>query len=263
MSSLTPLLDCFRHGDVSREVRLATARGAIAPRAHEQAAILMLLAEDADPEIRGAVEDTIAFIPIPTLQAFLARTDVPAEMRAFFAARGAQPGLTPAPAAEDALFDAATPVEIAQEEEALAGVADDKRSETTLQKLQGMSFTDRIKAAMRGTREVRAILIRDANKLIASSVLSSPKVSESEIAGYAKMGTVSEDVLRTIAMNRAWLKNYSVVIALTKNSKTPLAISLNLLNRLTERDIAGISTDRNVPDPLRIAARRRMALSKT
>jgi hypothetical protein len=222
----------------------------------------MLLAEDGDAEINSAVEQTIASIPAATLQAFLARTDVSPEMRAFFAARGVQPGLTPAPTAEDALFDAATAAEIAEEED-LAGVDDDKRSETVLQKLQHMSFTDRIKAAMRGTREMRAILIRDSNKLIASSVLSSPKVSESEIAGYAKMGTVSEDVLRTIAMNRAWLKNYSVVLALTKNSKTPLAISLNLLNRLTERDIAGISTDRNVPDPLRIAARRRMALSKT
>ncbi len=262
MSSLTPLLDCFRHGDVSREVRLDTARGVIAPRAHEQAAILMLLAEDEDAEINSAVEHTIASIPGATLQAFLARTDVSPEIRAFFAARGVQPGLTPAPTVEGALFDAATAAEIAEEEDQ-AGVDDDKRSETVLQKLQHMSFTDRIKAAMRGTREMRSILIRDSNKLIASSVLSSPKVSESEIAGYAKMGTVSEDVLRTIAMNRAWLKNYSVVLALTKNSKTPLAISLNLLNRLTERDIAGISTDRNVPDPLRIAARRRMALSKT
>lgn len=262
MSSPTPLLDCFRHGDVSREVRLASARGVIAPKAHEQAAILMLLAGDADVEISSAVEHTIASIPRVNLQAFLARADVSPETRAFFAARGVQPGLTPAPMAEDALFDAATAAELAAEED-VAAVDDDKRAETTLQKLQSMSFTDRIKAAMRGTREVRSILIRDSNKLIASSVLSSPKVSESEIAGYAKMGTVSEDVLRTIAMNRAWLKNYSVVLALTKNSKTPLAISLNLLTRLTERDIAGISTDRNVPDPLRIAARRRMALSKT
>jgi hypothetical protein len=62
-------------------------------------------------------------------------------------------------------------------------------------------------------------------------------------------------------MNRAWLKNYGVVLALAKNSKTPLAISLNLLNRLTERDTTSISTDRNVPDPLRIAARRKLAIS--
>ena len=45
----------------------------------------------------------------------------------------------------------------------------------------------------------------------AAAVLSSPKVSEAEIESFAKMATVSEDVLRTIGMNRSWLKNYSVV----------------------------------------------------
>lgn len=260
--SPTPLLDCFRHGDVSREVRLATARGTIAPRAHEQTAILILLSQDEDADVRDAAEQTLDAIPVPGLQAFLARADVSADVIAFFAARGVQPGATPAPMAEDALFDAATAVEVIVEE-GLDEVDEAKRSETMLQKLQNMSFTDRVKAAMRGSREVRAILIRDPNKLIATSVLSSPKVSESEIAAYAKMATVSEDVLRTISMNRTWLKNYGVVHALTKNSKTPLGISLNLMNRLTERDIAGLSTDRNVPDPLRIAARRRIALNKT
>jgi hypothetical protein len=37
-----------------------------------------------------------------------------------------------------------------------------------------MGFTVRLKAAMKGTREVRAILIRDPNKMIAAAVLSSP-----------------------------------------------------------------------------------------
>jgi len=71
---------------------------------------------------------------------------------------------------------------------------------------------------------------------------------------------VSEDVLRTIAMNRSWLKNYSVVVALKKNPKCPVGLSLNLLNRLNDRDLNGVSSDRNVPDPLRQAARRKIVL---
>ena len=61
-------------------------------------------------------------------------------------------------------------------------------------------------------------------------------------------------------MNRAWLKNYGIVLALTKNPKTPVGLSLNLLNRLNDRDLAGVSTDRNVPDPLRTAARRKVVM---
>jgi hypothetical protein len=49
-----------------------------------------------------------------------------------------------------------------------------------------------------------------------------------------------------------------VVVALTRNPKTPVALSLNLLNRLTDRDMNAVSVDRNVPEPLRIAARKKV-----
>ena len=72
------------------------------------------------------------------------------------------------------------------------------------------------------------------------------------------MANVSEDVLRTIGGNRAWLKNYSVVLALVKNPKTPVALSMNLIQRLGDRDLNMLSVDRNVPESLRAAARRKV-----
>ncbi|MEZ5284008.1 MAG: hypothetical protein R2712_04200 [Vicinamibacterales bacterium] len=67
-------------------------------------------------------------------------------------------------------------------------------------------------------------------------------------------------MLRTIGSTRGWVKNYGVTLGLTKNPKTPLALSLTLLNRLNDRDLRGISIDRNVPEPLRIAARKKVVL---
>jgi hypothetical protein len=104
---------------------------------------------------------------------------------------------------------------------------------------------------MKGNREERAILIRDPNRIVTAAVLSSPKMNDTEVASIAKMQNVSEDVLRTIAHNRAWLKNYSVVLAVVKNPKTPVALSMNLMARLSEKDLKLLSTDRNVPDALR------------
>ena len=111
---------------------------------------------------------------------------------------------------------------------------------------------------MKGTREMRAILIRDPNKMIAAAVLSSPKLSDSEVESFARMASVSEDVLRIIGSNRSWMKNYGVVVGLTRNPKTPLAMSLNLMARLTDRDLGMLSVDRNVPETLRIAARKKV-----
>ena len=106
----------------------------------------------------------------------------------------------------------------------------------------------RMKLAMKGTREQRAQLIRDSNKLVAAAVLSSPKLTESEVEAFAKMANVSEDVLRMIAMNRSWAKNYGVIAGLTRNPKTPLAIAMQLVQRLNERDLKALMTDRNVQE---------------
>ena len=119
---------------------------------------------------------------------------------------------------------------------------------------------EKVRAAMKGSREMRGVLIRDSNKLVALSVLSSPKLTETEVESIARMSSVAEDVLRSIARARAWIKNYTVVLALTQNAKTPLAISMNLLNRLQEGDIKKLSTNRNIPEALRIAARRRLVM---
>src|SRR5712691_10666472 len=99
--SSTPLFDFFRRGEVDRDVRLLAAQGGLAPRAHEQLSILMLLLDDGDAEIRHTAESTLNRIPNPVLSAFLARSDVPVATREFFAGRGVFPAET-ATAAEEA-----------------------------------------------------------------------------------------------------------------------------------------------------------------
>jgi hypothetical protein len=254
----TPLLDFFKRGGVDRDVRLEAAHGTLAPRAYEQLAILILLVEDPDPEVRSVAEQTLARIPIETLKQFLARPDVPIGMREFFADRGVFPDEIPK-------IEAAEPSEVDEPliDEAKSEVPDDfeEGAESALQKLTKMTFTERLKAAVKGTKEMRAILIRDTNKMIAAAVMSSPKLTENEIEGFARMASVSEDVLRTIGHNRAWMKKYSIVLGLTKNPKTPLAMSLTLMSRLSDRDLTQLSVDRNVPEPLRVAARKRVVAS--
>jgi hypothetical protein len=250
VSAPTPLLDLFRRGEVARDLRLLAAQGGLTPRGHEQLALLILLLEDPDPEIRGIAGETLNSIPTAVVSASLARSDTPAGVQEFFAARGVAPGAVPA-TEEDTLIDTGPAVHEGNPPQS------DER-EGVVQRIARMTFTERIVAALKGSREMRAILIRDPNKSVAASVLSSPRVSEAEIESFARMTTVAEDILRMIGSNRAWIRNYSIVVGLTRNPKTPLALSLNLMNRLNDRDINLLSMDRNVPEPLRIAARKRV-----
>lgn len=143
-----------------------------------------------------------------------------------------------------------------------AGSAKSQDDKSTIERIAAMNPAQKLQTAMRGTREERAILVRDANRLVAMAVLSSPKISDSEVETIAKMSNVSEDILRAIGHTRAWVKNYAIVAALTRNSKTPIAVSLTLLSRLMEKDIKSLTTDRNIPDVVRLAARKRLTPSK-
>ncbi len=157
------------------------------------------------------------------------------------------------------------PIEVSQEE--LAGLKgkseiniskEDVEPEklTVLQRLSKMTVSEKIKTALLGNREERGILVRDSNRLVAVSVLSSPKITESEIDAISQMRNVHQDVLRIIGANREWLKKYKIVKNLVRNPKTPLAISLSLINRLTKQDLKFLVNDKSVPDVLRRTAKR-------
>ncbi len=250
----TPLLDFFRRGEVARDLRLLAAQGAVAPRPVEQLGLLVLLSDDPDDDIRSTARRTLDALPSAQVAAVLARSDASTELRSFFAARGIDS--VGAAAASDAPLVDTDDTDYGAEE----ATAEEKAE--TAKRLADMTVPEKVKAAMKGTREMRAVLVRDPNKMVAAAVLSCPKVTEQEVEAFARMTNVSEDILRTIGQTRAWVKNYSVLLGLTKNPKTPLAMTLTFLNRLNDRDLRGISLDRNVPEPLRIAARKKVVMTE-
>ena len=256
MSAQSPLYDFFKRGEVARDVRLLAAQGGFAPRAHEQLSILVLLLDDPDAEIRETAGATLNRLPVEALKMFLARPEVSVNLREFFADRGVFPAETPAIDGETPLIDVAEP-----EDEDL--LAEDEDTMSVSQKLQKMSFTQKLKAASKGTREMRSILVRDPNKMIAATVMSSPKLTEQEVESIAGMGSVSDDVLRMIAHNRSWMKSYKIMVRLVRNPKFPVALSMNLLQRVNNKDLALIAIDRNVPEPVRIAARKKTVENRT
>ena len=240
----TPFLNCFRRGEVEREVRRLGARGAVALGALEQLALLVMLLDDKDLEIQSLAADTVRRIPTEALAPFLARPEVPEALREFFKQRGIQPAATPAADASEPLIDdePETP-------------AQPDRQKSAPKNVSGLPIVEEIKLAMKGTREQRGQLIRDGNRMIAASVLSSPKLSETEVESYARMSNVSDDVLRLIGNNRSWTKSYIITAALARNPKTPLAISLRLVSRLNQRDLKMITRDRNVQEAVRKACK--------
>ena len=122
---------------------------------------------------------------------------------------------------------------------------------STLQKIARLSVGLRIQLAMKGNREERFILVRDGSKLVSQAVLQSPKVTDSEVEGFAGMKNVQEGVLREIARNHKFMKNYAVVRSLSSNPRCPLDLSLSLMNHLLINDLKALSVNKNIPETLR------------
>jgi hypothetical protein len=245
----TPLLDFFRRGEVARDIRLLAAQGAIAPRPLEQLGLLMLLSSDSDSEICRVAEGTLQLVPRELIAGFIARADTPPDLREFFIARGIEPAAVPSPDEDAPLLDT---------DEAGVEVKENEDATSVAMRLSAMSVPQKIKAAMKGSREMRTLLIRDPNRIVAFAVLSCPRVTEQEVEVFSRMTNISSDILRAIGQTRTWMKNYSILLSIVKNPKTPVASSLTLMHRLNDRDVRNLVLDRNVPEPLRIAARKKI-----
>lgn len=141
-------------------------------------------------------------------------------------------------------------------EEATDAEPDPVKRKTLMQKLAFMNVVQRLTLALKGGREERMLLIRDPNKLVQKSVLQSPRLSETEVESFSAMANLSQEVLRTISLNRLFMKNYTIVKNLVFNPKTPMDISLHLFPRLNVTDLAKLAANKNVPDTIRSMAQK-------
>lgn len=134
--------------------------------------------------------------------------------------------------------------------------SEEEKKLTILQRITGMSVAERVKTAFIGNKEERMILIRDNARVVQNAVLSSPKVTDPEVETFASAKNVHENVLREIARNRRYMKNYAVQRNLVNNPKTPVEISLTLVRNLMVYDLKSLQRSRNVSETIRNIAQK-------
>ncbi len=128
------------------------------------------------------------------------------------------------------------------------------KRQTLLQRLATMTVAQRVQFAIKGGSEARRTLIRDSNKVVQRAVLQSPRLTDQEVEAFASMSSLTDEILRLIAKNRNFRKNYVVVRNLMNNPKTPLDVSLHMLPILNPIDLKRLCTNKNIPETLRSTA---------
>jgi len=122
--------------------------------------------------------------------------------------------------------------------------------------VQQMTVMQKIKLARRGGKEARGLLIRDRNKVVYTSVILSPRITDNEIVAIANNRNAPEEVLRIISMNRDYTRHYAVKSGLASNPKTPRSVAMKFLNYLQDRDLKALMKSRDVSSVISTQARR-------
>jgi hypothetical protein len=194
------------------------------------------------------------------------------ELRETFHIGEAAPAEVPPPAPEAPPVEAApeppppvepepeAPVPMTEGDAVVYYLSDEERKEldkvSTVQRIYLLNTAEKIITALKGTREERAILIRDPNRIVGTAVLGSPRLTEIEVESFAAMKNVSDEILRNIGNHREWTKRYGVVASLVRNPRTPIAVAMTLVSRLNPRDMKSLSVDHNVPEVIRRQAQK-------
>lgn len=122
------------------------------------------------------------------------------------------------------------------------------------QQVQQMKVSEKIQLALKGNKESRALLLKDSNKQVILAVLNSPRLTEQEVESIAQSKNVSEDILRVVANNRNWMKNYGIIVGLVNNPKTPVGLSLGFIKNLKPKELNNLAKNKGVPEVIRSSA---------
>lgn len=124
--------------------------------------------------------------------------------------------------------------------------------------IANMTISQKIRRATLGTGAERMLLVRDTNRLVATAAATSPMLNESEAARIAASRSVIDDVLRIIANNRDFTRNYQVKLNLVSNPRTPFTFSARIIPQLRGNELRLLSRSKNVPGAVQTAARQQL-----
>lgn len=146
-----------------------------------------------------------------------------------------------APQALSALAEATRNPGAAAPAEAGEEPADPGPKGSLYDRLKAMSVNEKMQLSLSGSREERAALFRDVNKMLHVFVLKNPRIGLDEVQAAAKMANLSPEALKMIAEHREWSVNSTVCTALVRNPKTPMPLALKLIDRVPMNDLRALA----------------------
>ncbi|MFA5074013.1 MAG: hypothetical protein WC539_08995 [Nitrospirota bacterium] len=115
----------------------------------------------------------------------------------------------------------------------------------------GSDDETRKKQALEASGDAIIGFLHDPSPIVMRALIGNKNLSEDEIIVIAARKNLPQDVLTTIARDERWADRYPVHLALARNPKTPLSVSLSRAQQLRFFDLVDLSRNRFLPTAFR------------
>jgi hypothetical protein len=114
-------------------------------------------------------------------------------------------------------------------------------TETTWDRIRGLSQGEKILLASKADRSDRAMLLQDNDPRVLLSVLRNPRLTVEEVVRIAKSSYLNYQIAQVITSTSQWMAGVDVRIALIQNPRTPPAFALRILPTLPQSEIKSVA----------------------
>jgi hypothetical protein len=126
-------------------------------------------------------------------------------------------------------------------------------------RIADMSVSEKVRLATLGSATERAILVRDSNRLVATAAVKSPALGEQEAMRIVQSRAVADEVLRIVATERDFVRNYMIKFYLIENPRTPFAIASKLIQHMRDHELKTLARSKNVTGAVATAAKQHLS----
>lgn len=127
-----------------------------------------------------------------------------------------------------------------------------------LTRYESLSQPEKMRLALNGDRDARAMVLRDRNRSLHVHVLKNPHISIEEIIAIAKNPQSGAEVLEFIGSRSDWASRATVAEALARNPKTPQEIGVRAVQHMATEPLRQIAKGQGAPPHVIQAARKRV-----
>ena len=124
-----------------------------------------------------------------------------------------------------------------------------------IERMPSLAVGEKVSLARKAAPRLISVLGQDPNPRVCSALMDNPRLTEGTLLPWITRENAPHQILRAVARNPRWGVRYPVRLALCRNPRTPVEVSLPILPLLKRSDLVGLASERRLPAALRQRAK--------